>query len=413
MVTKYDVFEVVYSHRAPVKPIEILRILDKNEKNYNLLYKKLQELLREGLVRKTAYGFEASNSKKAEALYDIIHYCLNNDINYNYLLDKNLVAFLSEALQVEEITSKNVTIQPRTLKKYIETLDAYGLLMIRSRKPLRVKIFYNILLNNLLVYFSYKHKVIIESKTDYIKEIKKELMKFNRLLSKNRPKYKKIIEEFEIFFVHHSLSLEGNPIARSDTIRILKDKIIPKNLRSFDVDELKNYQEAINQMIDDTNQKKLLNISIVLTYHKLAMNHLPRIAGKIRNEEVFIKGNPNFKITKPEKIRKELDLLFEKYNDFIKKRTTLEEILKFAVFFHNEFQHIHPFFDGNSRTTRLITFHLLQSKEIPILDIPLGLLDEYISYTKGSKKRDDNKLLQNLQKIILYNLKKINDRLKI
>ena len=86
----------------------------------------------------------------------------------------------------------------------------------------------------------------------------------------------------------------------------------------------------------------------------------------------------------------------------------LEEVLKFAVYFHNEFQHIHPFEDGNSRTTRLITFHLLQSKGIPILDIPYGLLDEYLVYTKGSRTREDKKLLSNLQKIILFNLKKIN-----
>ena len=90
---------------------------------------------------------------------------------------------------------------------------------------------------------------------------------------------------------------------------------------------------------------------------------------------------------------------------------SLEEVLKFAVYFHNEFQHIHPFEDGNSRTTRLITFHLLQSLDIPILDIPFGLLDEYLSYTKASKNREDIKLYQSLQKIILFNLKKINKKM--
>jgi Fic family protein len=105
--------------------------------------------------------------------------------------------------------------------------------------------------------------------------------------------------------------------------------------------------------------------------------------------------------------------LFEKYNEFIKrKNSALEEILKFVVYFHNEFQHIHPFIDGNSRTTRLITFHILQSLDVPILDIPFGLLDEYLDYTKGSKIRNDAKLYQNLQKIVLFNLKKINERLK-
>ena len=165
-------------------------------------------------------------------------------------------------------------------------------------------------------------------------------------------------------------------------------------------------------MLQDSEQKKVLNIASVLNYHKIAMSHIPRIAGKIRTEEVYIKGNPKFKIVKAKDIKKELDLLFEKYDNFVKKnKLSLKEILNFAVYFHNEFQHIHPFIDGNSRTTRLITFHLLQSRDIPIFDIPLGLLDEYMSYTKGSKKREDEKLFQTLQKVILWNLKKINERL--
>ena len=141
------------------------------------------------------------------------------------------------------------------------------------------------------------------------------------------------------------------------------------------------------------------------------MGHRSFLAGIIRTIPVHIKGNPNFKVTPPEKIREELDMLFDRYNEFIKrKKASLEEVLKFAVYFHNEFQHIHPFEDGNSRTTRLVTFHLLQSLDIPILDIPFGLLDEYLSCTKGSKIRENMGLYQSLQKIILFNLRKINKK---
>ena len=197
-----------------------------------------------------------------------------------------------------------------------------------------------------------------------------------------------------------------------ETFKILQDKVIPSNLKSLDVDEVKNYRDAILQMLKDNAEKKILNITSILNYHRIAMQHIPSIAGKIRIEEVYIQGNPNFKITKAEKIKKALDVLFEEYNKFVRKENlSLKEILNFAVYFHNEFQHIHPFIDGNSRTTRLLTFYLLQSKDIPIFDIPFGLLDEYMNYTKGSKKREDQKLFQTLQKIILWNLKKINERI--
>ena len=412
MVTKYDIFELVYKNRTPMKPVDVVKEFNKSEEDYHAVHKQLRELVALGLLRKTKYGFEVDMNRKAEMLYGIVQHCLKNNVSYNYLLDKNFAAFLSKALQKEEIISKDFDINPRTFKKYIGILNRFGLVLIISRKPLRVKIFYNILLNNLLVYFRYKREVITESSHIYDKEIEKELNLFKRLRKKEEGLYRKAAREFEISFIYHSLSLEGNPITLSETFKILQDKVIPSNLKSRDVDEVKNYQDAISQMLQDSAQKKVLNIASVLNYHRTAMRHVPSIAGKIRTEEVYIKGNPNFKITKAKNIKKQLDVLFGDYDKFVKReKLSLKEILNFAVYFHNEFQHIHPFEDGNSRTTRLITFYLLHLMDIPIFDIPLGLLDEYVGYTKGSKKREDKKLFQTLQKIILWNLKKINERL--
>jgi len=413
MVTKYDVFELVYRNRAPIKPIEVVKNFHKDEREYHTIHRLLRELVKDKLLTKTESGFQIKVRKKTDILFSLIQYCLRNNVNYNLLFDKKLAEFISLALQKEEITTKDTNINPRTLKKYVKILNKYGVLLIISEKPLRIKLFYNILLNNLLIYFGYKHPVITENSVNYISEIKKELSIYRKLRKENEEEYKRIVNEFEIFFVYHSLSLEGNPITLPDTFKILKEYIMPANLRSIDVDEVKNYQNAILQMLQDAQKRKPLSLQLVLDYHKMSMNHFPRLAGKIRTIKVFIKGNPGFKITKPLMIKKELNDLFEKYNNFIKKkRISLEEILAFAVYFHNEFQHIHPFEDGNSRITRLITFHLLQSRDIPIFDIPLGLLDEYLNYTKGSRKRDDKKLFSNLQKIILFNLKQINKRLE-
>jgi len=412
MVTKYDVFEIVYKNRAPLKPIEVVRRLNKDEREYHTIHRLLRELKNEKLLIKKKNSFQAEISEKSELLYRLILYCIKNGINYNFILDKNFAEFISKSLQKEEINIDNIKLNPRTVKKYIEILDRYGMILIISEKPLRAKVFYNILLNNLLVYFGYKHEIVAESSKSYIPEIKKELEIYARLRKKEESKYQKIISEFEISFIYHSLSLEGNPITLPDTIKILKDRVVPANLKTNDVDEVKNYQQAMSQMLKDANERKPLSLQAALGYHRTAMAHHSYLAGSLRTIPVHIKGNPNFKVVAPENIMAELEKLFERYNEFIKrKNTSLEESLKFAVYFHNEFQHIHPFEDGNSRTTRLITFHLLQSLNIPILDIPFGLLDEYQSYTKSSKKREDAKLYQSLQKIILFNIKKINKRL--
>lgn len=121
---------------------------------------------------KKEYGFEVDANRKTEILYGIIQNCLKNNISYNYLLDKNFAAFLSKALQEEEITSNDVDLHPRTFKKYIEILNRFGLVLLISKKPLRVKVFYNILLNNLLVYFGHDNKINTESTHFYDKKLK-------------------------------------------------------------------------------------------------------------------------------------------------------------------------------------------------------------------------------------------------
>ena len=411
MVTKYDVFEIVYKNRS-LKPKDIIEKLGKTGESYKNIYRILAGLEKEKLLFKKEEYFGAKKEGKSKALYEIIVYCLSNDINYNLLLDQNLMRVVWLGLSKGEINQKSINVNPRTFAKYVQILNRYGLILVNSKKPLRAGVFYNTLINNLLVYFDFKHLNIKKTDLNYTEEIKKEILLYNKLRKKNEAGFQKIVNEFEVSFVHHSLSLEGNPITLPDTIKILKDKIIPANLRMEDVDELKNYQASLLQMLSDSQQRNLISIELVLTYHKLAMAHRQDIAGKIREVEVFIKGNPGFKVAKVKDIRTALERLFEKYNEFIKnKRNNIESIIRFAAYFHNEFQHIHPFVDGNSRITRLITFHLINSMNIPILDIPFGLLEDYMKQTKNSKSRSDKAFEQSLSRIVLFNLKKINEKL--
>src|SRR3989344_4437067 len=206
MVTKYDVFEVVYKNRGLIKPIEVVKKLNKDEREYHIIHKYLRGLVKENLLIKQKGGFQAEITKKSESLYNIILYCIKNGINYNYILDEGFAKFISNSLQKTEINSNTLKINSRTLKRNIEILDKCGLVLIISEKPLRAIIFYNLLLNNILVYFGYKHEVITESARNYLPEIKKDLKIFKRLRKKDEAKYQKIVIDFEISFIYHSLS---------------------------------------------------------------------------------------------------------------------------------------------------------------------------------------------------------------
>lgn len=413
MATKYDLFVYLGEKNAVVRTAEIMGHFKKRQYEYQNTYRLLAELVKDELAVKSKGGFQINLSKKSQLLYRLLTYCISNGINYNYLVDRRLAYFVSKALIKREFNGKDFNLDPKTFKKYIDILFRCGLLMRISSKPFKARIVWNNLLGNLLMYFDLPALVKQESGLDFIEKIKSGLKQFNKLAAKNERAYHNLLEEYKIRFIHSSLSLEGNPITLPDTIKILRDKIIPKELRDLDVKELQNYQSALKAMMNDAAQGNTLTKEKILNYHFLAMQHKPDIARKIRAIPVHIKGNPNFKIAPPGKIEELFQALMKKYDGFTAKKQKLEAVLNFAAYFHNQFQYIHPFVDGNSRTARLITFHLLQYFRIPVLDIPLGLLDQYLSNTKGYKKRDDKAFEKTLQQIVLYNLKAINDNLKL
>ena len=88
-------------------------------------------------------------------------------------------------------------------------------------------------------------------------------------------------------------------------------------------------------------------------------------------------------------------------------------IIKFAAYFHNEFQRIHPFIDGNSRISRLLMLHILRMHGLPVLELPIGYFDSYLNLTKRSKKRDDEEFRYLIEEIVLTNLKNLNNSINV
>ncbi len=413
MVTKYDVFMDLYSRGGPRKIIDIVNSLKQKKSEYDKIRKILETLVEMKLTHRNKYGYEIIMNGKNHHLFEMLKYCLQNGVNYNELFNESVAKYLSKAFLKRSFTAGDINLHSRTFSKISEMLEKNGFLIILSRKPFKAVAPYNSFLGDLMVHYGYRPLVAQKQQDQYFEEIQKELVRFKKLRARNMRKYQEIIETFQIKFIHHSLSIEGNPITLAQTIKLLRNQIVPENLSVESVHEVQNYQRAFLQMLQKVRDGLPLTKESILNYHFIALQHKPQWAGKIREEMVTIRGNKNFKVADPKDIGPLLDGLIEKYREFGKiKKHSLNEIFDFTSYLHNEFQHIHPFFDGNSRTTRLITFHFLQMNDIPVFDFPLGLLEEYIFSTKGAKKRDDHKLGQVLQQIILYNLKAIDENLK-
>ncbi len=155
---------------------------------------------------------------------------------------------------------------------------------------------------------------------------------------------------------HSSTSIEGNPLPLTDVKRIIKTQ--PASVRDSE-QEIINYNQALIHL---KNQKhKKLSLNLILEIQKLVMNKLiPKAkTGKLRQEPVFVNNPRTGKTIYWPPDHCDIKTLMNELIDYINQSPADPIIL--SGIFHKQFVIIHPFIDGNGRSTRLITKQLLAS----------------------------------------------------
>jgi len=408
MVSEYDVFYVVAT-KGELKVVDIVEVLNKPKEEYQNIFNNILELEKKGYIKRD-HTIKVIHNEKSKKLFNLISFCISNSINYNIMFKKTMLDFLQKASKKEMFTIKNIGVHPQTFNFYTSALSKYGLLLVVSKKPLKCKLLRNIFLVDLMKFFGKKPRFYTPKQHTFINEIKKELKEYKRNLKIHYTVIDDLESKKEVNFIYSSLNLEGNPLTLPETQKLILKDIVPEKHKLMHIQEATNYKKAVDLMIANAKKKIKLNQQLILEYHKIAMYHIQE-AGLIRKQNVSIKLNPYFKTCDWHLIPLKLKKLMQEYEKFKSKKRSLKEIIGFASFFHNEFQRIHPFIDGNSRISRLLMLHILRGHGIPILDLPLGYFDLYLDLTKRSTKRDDGAFRYLIEEIVLINLKIINSNI--
>ena len=127
----------------------------------------------------------------------------------------------------------------------------------------------------------------------------------------------------------------------------------------------------------------------ILNVHELVLNNImDDFAGRLRQGMIRIVG-ANFV---PPNARLVPDLLDELV-DFVNHNPSSHDFITLASIFHHRFVWIHPFFDGNGRTARLIFNLLLMSAGFPPAIILKVDRKKYYASLNSSNKGDYTKFL--------------------
>ena len=194
---------------------------------------------------------------------------------------------------------------------------------------------------------------------------------FNRLydkmavLKQSRPlpniALQKIKEQLSIEWTYNSNAIEGNTLNLRETQMVLQEGITVKGKSLREHFEAKNHEKAINYLFSIVNEEYELRSIDILSLHSLVLNMIEEdYAGRLRNGGVRITG-ANFVPPNAHKVSDLLDELI----DFVNTNPMQLNDIELATIFHHKLVWIHPFFDGNGRTVRLVMNLLLMRKGFP------------------------------------------------
>jgi len=141
--------------------------------------------------------------------------------------------------------------------------------------------------------------------------------------------------------------------------------------------EVHRYNDALFHGFKMIEKKALTNnllieLAQIITGRKSGFRNIPGTSLKnLKGEVVY---------TPPQNIM-EISKQMKNLEDFINRReiSDLDPLVKMAII-HHQFESIHPFFDGNGRTGRILNILYLISEGI--LDIPILYLSRYITKNK-------------------------------
>ncbi len=165
---------------------------------------------------------------------------------------------------------------------------------------------------------------------------------------------------FNIEYAHNSTAIEGNTLTLIQTKAIIEDGLSVGGKTLREIYEVANHAKAFAYVQKCVAEGKTLDENTVKDIHALLMENI-LLGGVYRNVEVRITG-AGHKPPAPSEMYRQVKNFFAE----LPYKTELNSI-ELAAWTHAEFVRIHPFADGNGRTSRmLMNYQLLMGGFLPV-----------------------------------------------
>ena len=152
--------------------------------------------------------------------------------------------------------------------------------------------------------------------------------------------------------------------------------------------EVLKYKEALWHGVDLIENRGILTTNMIVEVQAIIEGNNAGI--RKQSGTVLMNEKTGEVVYRPPETEEEIRNLLSNLENYINTEDKIDDLIKLAVV-HYQFESIHPFYDGNGRTGRIVNILYLVLKDL--LDSPILYLSKYIM----ENKQDYYKLLQGVQ----------------
>ena len=190
-------------------------------------------------------------------------------------------------------------------------------------------------------------------------------------------------QNFTEDFVYNTNAIEGSTVTEEEVVEILHKK----KAEGEEEIETKGVAKAIEYI---RKTKEDLSLNLLLKLHDFCFKGSKHFSGKFRNVNVVIR-NSRGEVLHAGVPKEELKNYLKDFIEWYKENQNKFKPLVLAAILHNQFEHIHPFQDGNGRVGRLLLNYILLKNNYPPINIMLEDRQEYYKSLYEYSRRDDLK----------------------
>ena len=230
-------------------------------------------------------------------------------------------------------------------------------------------------------------------------------------------------EKFNLISIsHHSTKIEGSTLTELETQILLDDGLTPKGKPVNDTLMVTYHFKALHFIIDKAKNETPVSVELIKEINSYVMKSTGGVYNTILGEidaskGMFKKGNvtagssyfPNY--DKVERLTNELVMFINKQ---INSDLSVDEKLNLSFDAHFNLVSIHPFYDGNGRTSRLLMNYIQAFYNLPLAIVNSEDKQEYIQALIDTREKEDIGIFRNFMKnqyeqYLLSEIKKFED----